>query len=168
MKSKNIYLLVLIVFGLTGTACSQKKLSEQDRRRQQELLTADKIRADLVLVAGSYEGNIKAESKLDQPIRLTLLVKDVPVNVEGSAEPVLTPKLVGNLRFIYDESGNEYIDAPIQAAEYFRGRETLNIVVTHSTFGELTINYSVQGPVLTGTWSAPTMGANGVSTVSRK
>ena len=151
-----------------GTSCSQKKLSDQELRRQQELLTADKIRADLQIVAGIYEGYIQSSSGLNQPVRLNLDVRDVPVVSEGSPDPVLTPKLVGNLRFVYNEATNEYIDAPIKAAEFFRTRSTLNIVVSHSQFGDLTINYIFRDLELNGNWNAPTVGASGTSVVRRK
>lgn len=161
-------LFALLAVMFLNVSCSQKKLSDQELRRQQELLTADKIRADLEQVAGVYEGNIESSTGLDQPVRLNLNVRDVPVIVEGSPDPVLTPKLVGNLRFVYNEEANEYIDAPIKAAEYFRTRATLNIVVSHSQFGDLTINYIVRDLELTGNWNAPAVGVSGVSTVRRK
>ena len=153
---------------LITVSCSQKKLSEQELRRQQELLTADKIRAELEQVAAVYEGNIESSSGLNQKIRLIMNVRDVPVVVEGSPDPVLTPRLVGNLRFIYNEQANEYIDAPIKAAEFLRTRSSLNLIVSHSQFGELTFNYLVEPGDLTGIWNAPSVGVSGTSKVRRK
>ena len=161
-------LAVFCLLVLSSVSCSQKKLSEQELRRQQELLTADKIRADLQLVSGVYEGYITASSGLNQFVRLNLDVRDVPISTDTSPDPVLTPKLVGNLRFVYNEETKEYIDAPIKAAEFFRTRSTLNIVVSHSQFGDLTINYVVRDLELTGNWNAPTVGVSGTSLVRRK
>lgn len=158
---------ILLACVSLNLACSQKKLSDQERRRQQEVLTGDKIRADLEHVKGEYEGTLESTSSI-QKIRLNLFVRDVPVPLENEPDPVLTPKLVGNLRIIYSEETGEYIDAPIKASEYFKINNKLNIVVNHSQFGDLTFNYVVNGAELNGTWSAPMLGANGNSKVIRK
>lgn len=161
MKSKSI--LILSILGLSLMACSQQKPSDRDLARQQEINLAEVKRAELAQVEGRYVGTLLGSAGYEQPVVLNLEVRDVPEDNPGEGvDPILIPKLVGYLRFLYgNEDLGEYSDAPIRSAEYYAAQRKLNIVVVHSQFQELILNLTAQHNSASGSWGAASVGASG-------
>lgn len=161
---KNNLLTLLLVTATLG-ACSQQKPSDRDIARQQEISLAEVKRAELAQVEGRYQGMLLGDSGFEQPVILSLQVRDIPEDNPGEGvDPILIPKLVGYLRFLYgNEDLGEYSDAPIKSAEYYSNQKKLNIVVNHSQFGDLILNLSVQNEDASGSWGAGSVGASGTA-----
>lgn len=153
--------LALVTLG----ACSQQKPSDRDIARQQEISLAEVKRAELAQVEGHYQGMLYGDSGFEQSVVLSLQVRDIPQDNTGEGvDPILIPKLVGYLRFLYgNEDLGEYSDAPIKSAEYYSNQKKLNIVVNHSQFGDLILNLSVQDDKANGSWGAGSVGASGTA-----
>ncbi len=148
-------------------ACTQKKLSDRDRELQDRQQDIDIKKSELSPLAGVYYGTLTAAESFSQDVKLVLEVKDLPEG-QGQTDPVLVPKLVGSLRFLYSsEEDGEYIDAPIRTAEFVKASQQLSLVVTHDQFKEMTLTGAADGLQVVGTWSAATMGVSGQIQVSK-
>ncbi len=166
MKSK---FSILILSSILLAACSQKKLNERDIKRNQEVATAEAQRTEYQAVAGVYDGKLLGSDDYQQEIVLRLAVQDVPVDEEGQADPVLTPKLTGTLRFLIgSEDSGEYTDAAIESAEYIATRKQLNLVLNHAQFNKMVMNLTLNTTVLSGNWGASTVGASGTVEITKR
>jgi hypothetical protein len=144
-----------------------ESLSDQERDRNRELSEAEVLRREYEEVDGDYSGELLGQDNYEQDVELFLSIQDVPVFEEGSADPVITPKLTGQLRFVYSET--EYIDAPIQSAEYFSTNRRLNLLVDHPQTGEITMNLTLlDDDSLSGVWVAASAGNSGTTTLYRE
>lgn len=166
MRHRN--LILLFVVALFSSACSMESISDQERDRNRELSEAEVLRREYQEVAGRYEGELLGQNNYRQDVDLFMSIQDVPVYEEGSADPVITPKLTGYLRFVYSDV--EYIDATIQSAEYFSTNKRLNLLVNHPQTGEMTMNLTLvdNDSSLTGVWVASTAGNSGTTTLYRE
>ena len=115
---------------------------------------------------GVYHGELLGANDYQQDVILSLSIQDIPVVVEGQVDPVLTPKLVGQLRLVFSDI--EFIDAPIQSSEYFAAQKRLNLLVNHSQTGEMSFNLVLSNSQLSGTWVAPTAGNSGTTTLNKE
>lgn len=163
---KSITPLLNLIFLLGTLSCSQQKISDQERRREQEIAAAESLRQEYKQVVGVYTGELLGDNDYQQDVTLSLSIQDIPVVVEGQVDPVLTPKLVGQLRLVFSEL--EFIDAPIQSSEYFAAQKRLNLLVNHSQTGEMSFNLVLSNSQLSGTWVAPTAGNSGTTTLNKE
>ena len=165
---KNIYTLSVLLF-MGIAACSKSKLSDRDIQKQKDVSVAEAKKNDLSKVSGIYEGYLTGANEYRQFVRLSLEVKDVPVTREGSAEAVPTPKLFGSLRFVIgSEDANEFVDTAVKEADYYPQNEKLDVIVNHEQFGDLLLTMKRDDNSLTGSWRAPTVGAQGDVTLSKR
>lgn len=162
---RHTFLLLKLTLLLGAASCSQQKISAQERAREQEIAAAEILRQEYKQVVGVYSGELLGNNEYQQDVVLTLSIQDIPVVVEGQVDPVLTPKLVGQLRLLFSEL--EFIDAPVQSAEYFAIQKKLNLVVNHAQTGEMSLNLTLTGNNLSGTWVAPTAGNSGTTLLDR-
>lgn len=160
---------VLVCTILLGTACSQKKLSQRDKNLQDQQQSTDVKKSELTSLAGTYWGTFSTtNTAIDQKIKIFLEIKDVPVSKDDGSAPVLTPKLVGFLRFILgDEQAGEYRDCAISSADYVYSSKSLSIVITDEEFKELFITGNANNTDISGSWTAPTLGTSGTLFVSK-
>ncbi len=154
---------------LVFSACSQQKLNERDVKRNQEVAAADALRAEYQAVAGTYDGALVGSNDYLQAVVLRIAVQDVPVEAEGQTDPVLTPKLIGTLRFLIgNEEAGEFTDGAIESSEYIFSRRQLNLVVNHSQFNKMILNLTLNDSVLSGSWSASSVGVSGTTALQRR
>lgn len=169
MIARPVFLTPLVALLLFGVGCSQQKLNERDVKRNQEVATAEALRAEYQQVAGVYDGELLGTDDYQQDVVLRIAVQDVPVDAEGQTDPVLTPKLTGSLRFLIgSEEAGEYTDAAIESAEYISSRKQLNLVVNHSQFNKMILNLTLNEPTLSGNWSAASVGVSGTTALQRR
>ncbi len=169
MIGRTVFLSRMMTLILFGAGCSQQKLNERDVKRNQEVASAEALRAEYLQVAGVYDGELLGTDGYRQDVILRIAVQDVPVVVEGQTDPILTPKLTGSLRFLLgNEDAGEYTDAAIDSAEYISSRKQLNLVVNHSQFSKMILNSTHNEPTLSGNWSAASVGISGTSTLQRR
>ena len=152
------------VFGILSlifSACTQKKLSERDQKLQERQQAIDVKKNELGPLAGTYYGQLTGENSYNQNIKVVLEVKDVPQS-DGQADPILIPKLVGNLRFLYgSEDSNEYIDCVIKSAEYNKSTHQISLVIVHQQFNEMLLSGIVSSNKISGSWNAASVGVRG-------
>ncbi len=167
MNKQNLSLaMALALLSIFGGACSSQKMSDQEKQRQQEILSADNLRTEFQGVVGEYRGTLESDNGLVHDITLNLQMQDVPVAVEGQPDPVLTPKLVGNLRFTYGEVESEHWDFPVKSAEYFSASKSLNVVVSREE-SEIILNLKLDQITLGGKWNAASVGTSGTAQLRR-
>jgi len=164
---KKIHWAGAIGLMLVLSACSSQKMSDQEKQRQQEILSADNLRNEFQAVAGEYQGTLETTDGIVHDVSLNLLMQDVPVVTDGQPDPVLTPKLVGNLRFTYGDVEAEHWDFPVKSAEYFSVAKNLNVVVQREET-ELILNLKLNERTLGGSWNASALGTSGSATLQRK
>lgn len=166
MNRSLVVLAALLCF--TFSSCSQKKLSERDRKLQERQQSIDVKKNELAPLVGTYYGQLKGADDYKQNIKLVLEVKDVPES-DGQADPILIPKLVGNLRFVYGlQDSDEYIDSAIKSAEYNASTRQLTLVVTHQQFNEMHLSGVVNSSLISGNWSASSLGVRGDFQVNKE
>lgn len=165
---KRIILLGLLSLG----ACSQGKISDRDVKRQQQQDQANLKRQELSTVAGAYKGQLRNPAdSVNQSILLNLQVKDIPDSTGEGVDPVMVPKIVGNLRLYFgEEDGHEYWDAPIIESEYKPAQNLISLVVRHDQFDRmiLQLNVTDDGKTLSGSWSANASGKSGTVSVTKE
>ena len=156
--SLNWVCLVILIF---ANGCSQKKLSERDRKLQDRQQKIDVKKNELLPLTGKYIGTLIGENEYLQNVKLFLEVKDIPES-SGQGDPVLTPKIVGNLRFLYgSEQGHEYIDCSVVSAEFNKSTRQLTVIVTHKQFNEMILSGTVAEKRFIGAWNASSLGMRG-------
>jgi len=159
------FLIVALYFGLT--ACTQKKLSERDRKLQDQQQKVDLKKSELEPLTGVYMGKLLGDNDHQQNIKLTLDIREIP-ETAGETDPVLIPRLVGSIRFLYgSEEDNEYIDAGIKSAEFIKLTQQLSLVVAHHQFNEMVLSGKADGSQIIGQWNAATLGVQGTFTVNK-
>ena len=98
-------------------------------------------------------------------------MKDIPESSGEGVDPVLVPKIVGNLR-IYPGAagGNEFWDAAIVESEYKPSQNLISLVVHQDQFGRMILQLDVKddGKTLSGTWSANAGGKTGTVSVTKE
>ncbi len=161
-------LLTTICAVLLLGACTGKKLSDRDQKLQQQKSQGEAKKQELAVVGGQYHGQLKSDAGLEQAILLNLEIKEVPESQEGSVDPVLVPKIVGYLRFLYGGvNTDEYVDCIIKQADYRGQSQDLYLVVNHAQFGDLNIEGKRNENVLQGRWKAAQVGASGTIQVNK-
>lgn len=150
-------LIALVIVG----GCSQKKLSERDRKLQDRQQKIDVKKNELRPLAGLYLGTLVGENDYVQNVKLVLEVRDIPES-SGQGDPVMTPKIVGNLRFLYGpEESHEYIDCAVTSAEFNKASKQLTLIVTHQRFNEMILSGAISNSDFSGAWNASSLGMRG-------
>jgi len=150
-----------LLISLALGACSQGKISERDIKRQQQQDQVSLKKQELESVSGTYSGLFKNEAGPDRDVILKLEVKEVASPGSG-VDPVMTPTLVGFLRFQFGpRDSKEYKDAPLTETEFNLTQSTVYAVATHPDFDRMILKLDFKDPMLTGTWSASAMGSAG-------
>lgn len=153
-------------------ACSQSQISERDMKRQQQQDQANLKRQELSSVAGAYSGQLKNPGDaVNLSVLLNLEVKDIPESSGEGVDPVLVPKIVGNLRIYAGVAGgNEFWDAPIVESEYKPAQNLISLVVQQEQFGRMIVQLDVRddGKILNGAWSANAGGKSGTLYVAKE
>ena len=158
----SFFLFAMVVLVAT-VACSKQQISERDSRRNQLRNQAELKRKELQLIAGNYSGEVVQASGQTQNAVLSLQVKDIPTQVDGQVDPVITPVLSGFIRFYFGSpDSSEYIGFSVQKAEYDPKRESLDLVTQNANYKQLIIQLvkSTSG-VLEGSWTAPDIATSG-------
>ena len=165
---KRIILLGLLSLG----ACSQGKISDRDVKRQQQQDQVNLKRQELTTVAGLYRGELRNPADgVNQSVLLNLQVKDIPESSGEGVDPVIVPKIVGNLRLYYGaEDGHEYWDAAIIESEYKPAQNLISLVVQHAQFDRMILQLEVadEGKTLRGSWSANSVGRTGTISLTKE
>ena len=159
--------LTVLILPIFALACSQNKLSERDLKRQEQQALMEAKKQELLAVAASYEGELTSSDGTVHDVKLNLEVKEVPEKVDGSIDPVLVPKLVGNLRFILGGGDLDYIDFPIQKADYSVQTGVVYLVTDNPTYKELNIQAQYKDSEMSGSWIAPTWGLSGTALLKK-
>jgi hypothetical protein len=165
---KRLLLFLIVSLG----ACSQGKISERDMKRQQQQDQANLKRQELSTVAGAYGGELKNQAdNVNMNVLLNLEVKDIPDSSVEGVDPVLIPKIVGNLRIYAGAAGGtEFWDAAIVESEYKPAQNLVSLVVQQEQFGRMILQLDIQdeGKALDGTWSANAGGKTGTVRVTKE
>ncbi len=155
-------LIIIWFVSLILNACSQKKMSDRDRKLQERQQSIDVKKNELTPLAGVYFGLLTGVNDYKQNIKLTLEIKEVPES-ENKTDSTIIPKFGGSLRFLYGpENLNEYVDCSIKSAEYNKLTQQLTVIVTNHQFNELILSGTLNDSIsLNGSWSASSVGVSG-------
>lgn len=162
---------LLIISLLAGSACSPKTMSQRDLQKQKDAGAAETKKTELEGVAGKYIGELRGDDDYQQRIRLTLEVRSVPVQQEGSVDPIMVPKLLGGVRFILgSEEAQEFIDLTIKEGEFVKPTDHIELLMSHDEVGDLfmSVDRKKDGKQLTGTWRAPKQGLEGTIVLDKE
>lgn len=161
--------LAIFTLALLLASCAKNSLSDRDAKKEQLKSAAETKRQELALVAGDYQGLFIHTTGQKQNTTLKLEIKDIPVQVEGGVDPILTPTLKGFLRFNLGANGegSEYIGFSVEKGDFDPKQNKLDLVVTNSEYKDIIITCFAMDSALEGSWTAPTSATNGTLKLSR-
>jgi hypothetical protein len=162
---KGSFLILSLLLG-----CAKNELSDRDIKKSQLTNDAEIKRRELLLVAGTYPGQMVQSNGITQVVLLTLEVKDIPTVVEGQIDPIMIPILTGYLKMFLGSGANpnEFIGFAVQKAEFDPNTEKLDLVLTHVDYKELLFALVRKEPTLNGNWTAPALSLSGTAALERK
>lgn len=173
-KRRASTLLLLLTFAVLSSGCAKNSLSERDIRREQFRSNAESKRRELSIVAGSYQGVLIQRSNpadgnpLEQDVALDIQIKDIPRQIDGDIDPILTPILTGYLKLVVGAGIGEYLGFGVEKAEYDPKRFQLDLVCRNLRSEQIILSLSVAADSLSGTWTSPEASVSGEAKFERQ
>ncbi|MBY0371936.1 hypothetical protein K2X33_14720 [bacterium] len=147
-------------------------MSERDIRREQFRMNAESKRQELSIVAGHYQGVLLQKANdggfLEQEVEVDIQIKDIPRQIDGDVDPILTPILTGYLKLLVGSGVGEFLGFGVEKAEYDPKRFQLDLVCKNLKSEQIILSLAVAADNLSGTWTSPEASVSGEAKFERQ